>query len=334
MTLTSPPQDLPRLDLSGAAPGSDAERRAALELDRICRDVGFFTLVGHGIPEATFADAFARSRAFFARPHAEKDRCRLAEGKTRGADDYTPYGYSGLLEENAFAYTGKRGLPSDYVEKLSVGRLIADDAEPLPLPRDAAGAALRAALKAYFLACAQVTRRLAELFSIALELPRDFLTERTCRSTDSLRSQLYPDLSAELANDQGMGEHTDGTLITMLAQTGPGLQVRERGGGWITPRLPGLDAFIVNIGDLMARWSNDTYVSTPHRVVLGRERQSLVFFKLANDDAVIECFPKFCRDAPAKYAPVVYKAFSLEKMNALFGRDAPPVGPAQPPAQP
>lgn len=318
--------DLPRLDLSGATPGSATEHRSALELDRACREVGFFTLVGHGIPEAIFTEAFARSRAFFARPLAEKDRCRLAEGKTRGLDDYTPYGYSGLLEENAFAYTGKRGLPSDYVEKLSVGRLIADDAEPLPLPLDPAGAALRAALKAYFLACEQVTRRLAELFSIALELPRDFLTERTCRSTDSLRSQLYPDLSAELANDQGMGEHTDGTLLTMLAQTGPGIQVRERGGGWITPRLPDPSAFIVNIGDLMARWSNDTYVSTPHRVVLGRERQSLVFFKLANDDATIECFPKFCRDTPVKYAPVVYKAFSLQKMNALFGRDGSPAG--------
>lgn len=319
--VTAPVSSLPRIDLTSAAPGSDAERQVALAMDRACREVGFFTLSGHGIPHRVFAQAFALSRRFFERPIEQKRRCRLAEGFTRAADDYTPYGYSGMLEENAFAYTGKRGLPSDYVEKLSVGRLICDDGEPLPLPRDADGAELRAALKAYFLACEAVTRRLAELFSIALDLPRDFLTQRTCRSTDSLRSQLYPDLSAELANDQGMGEHTDGTLITMLAQTGPGIQVRDRQGGWITPALPALGTFIVNIGDLMARWSNDTYVSTPHRVVLGAERQSIVFFKLANDDATIECFPKFCRDTPARYAPVVYKAFSLQKMNALFGRD-------------
>jgi isopenicillin N synthase-like dioxygenase len=312
--------ELPRIDLSDAAPGSDAERRAAFELDRACREVGFFTLCGHGISPAIFEDAFVRSRAFFALPYEQKDRCRLPEGFTRAADDYTPYGYSGMLEENAFAYTGKRGLPSDYVEKLSVGRLILDDGKPLPLPPDAAGAALRAALKAYFVACEVVTARLAELFSIALDLPRDFLTRRTASSTDSLRSQLYPDLSDALANDQGMGEHTDGTLLTMLAQTGPGIQVRDRGGGWITPILPAQGTLLVNIGDLMARWSNDTYVSTPHRVVLGTERQSIVFFKLADDDTVIECFPKFCRDAPAKYAPVVYKDFSLQKMNALFGR--------------
>jgi isopenicillin N synthase-like dioxygenase len=313
--------ELPRIDLTSAIPGSEAERRVALEMDRACRDVGFFTLCGHGIPRSVFDTAFARSRAFFELPLAHKNQCRLAEGFTKAADDYTPYGYSGVLEENAFAYTGKRGLPSDYVEKFSVGRLIADDGEPLAFPPDAAGAALRAALKAYFVACESVTSRLAELFSVALDLPRDFLTQRTCRSTDSLRSQYYPSFRDTLANDQGMGEHTDGTLITILAQTGPGIQVKERGGGWITPELSATDTFIVNIGDLMARWSNDTYVSTPHRVVLGAERQSIVFFKLANDDAIIECFPKFCRDTPVKYAPVVYKAFSLEKMNALFGRD-------------
>jgi isopenicillin N synthase-like dioxygenase len=313
--------ELPRIDLTSATAGSDAERRAAFEIDRACKEVGFFTLCGHGIPLSVLENAFGRSRVFFDRPLEQKNQCRLEEGFTRAADDYTPYGYSGMLEENAFAYTGKQGLPSDYVEKFSVGRLISNDHEPLPFPPDAAGAELRAALKTYFLACESVTNRLAELFSIALDLPRDFLTQRTCNSTDSLRSQRYPDFSDSLANDQGMGEHTDGTLITVLAQTGPGIQVKDRSGGWITPVLHGLDTFIVNIGDLMARWSNDTYVSTPHRVVLGKERQSIVFFKLANDDAIIECFPKFCRDAPVKYEPVLYKAFSLQKMNALFGRD-------------
>ncbi|MCU0681136.1 MAG: isopenicillin N synthase family oxygenase [Polyangiaceae bacterium] len=313
--------ELPRIDLSSAVPGSDAEHAVASAIDRACKETGFFTLCGHGIAPAVFEEAFAASRAFFALPVAQKDGCRLAEGFTKAVDDYTPYGYSGLLEENAFAYTGRQGLPSDYVEKFSVGRLVADDREPLPFPAGAGGVRLRTALKAYFLACEAVTERLAELFSIALDLPRDFLPRRTCNSNDSLRSQRYPDYSNALANDQGMGEHTDGTLITMLAQTGPGIQVRDRGGSWITPALSARDHFIVNIGDLMARWSNDAYVSTPHRVVLGRERQSIVFFKLANDDAVIECFPKFCRDGKAKYEPVVYKAFSVQKMNALFGRE-------------
>lgn len=312
--------ELPRIDLTSATPGSEAERRVAFQIDRACKEVGFFTLSGHGIAPSTFEDAYATSRAFFGLPFEVKNRCRLQSGFTMAADDYTPYGYSGMLEENAFAYTGKKGLPSDYVEKFSVGRRIDDDGAPLPFSPDLTGRQLRAALKAYFRECEALTARLTELFSIALDLPRDFFAKKTSASNDSLRSLLYPQLNKELANDQGMGEHTDGTLLTVLAQTGPGIQVRDRGGTWITPRLAARDHLIVNIGDLMARWSNDEYVSTPHRVVLSdAERQSVAFFKLANDDALIECFPKFCKDTPAKYEPVVYKAFSLQKMNALFG---------------
>ncbi|WNG17585.1 isopenicillin N synthase family dioxygenase [Cystobacter fuscus] len=314
--------ELPRIDLTSATRGSEAERRAAFEIDRACKEVGFFTLSGHGIPPAVFEEAYATSRDFFRLPFEVKNQCRLRSGFTMAADDYTPYGYSGMLEENAFAYTGRKGLPSDYVEKFSTGRLVCDDGMALPFNGDPEGRRFRTALKTYFQACESFTERLAELFSIALDLPRDFFVRRTSVSNDSLRSLLYPRLSRELANDQGMGEHTDGTLLTILAQTGPGIQVKDRSGTWITPRLGGRDQLIVNIGDLMARWSNDEYVSTPHRVVLsGEERQSIVFFKLANDDALIECFPKFCENTPAKYEPVIYKNFSLQKMNALFGQD-------------
>jgi len=321
-------RELPRIDLAFATPGSEAERRVAFEIDRACKEVGFFTLTGHGISPTVFEDAYATSRAFFGLPLEEKNRCRLPSGFTLAVDDYTPYGYSGLLEENAFAYTGLQGLPSDYVEKFSVGRLICDDNATLPFSPDGVGPPLRVALKAYLQGCEAVTARLAELFSIALELPRDFFAQRTAASTDSLRSLFYPPISRELANDQGMGEHTDGTLLTVLAQTGPGLQVKDRSGTWISPTLGGRDHLIVNIGDLMARWSNDEYVSTPHRVVLsGQERQSIVFFKLANDDALIECFPKFCKTTPLKYEPILYKTFSLQKMNALFGRGDADAGP-------
>lgn len=322
--------ELPRIDLTSATPGSEAERRVAFEIDRACKEVGFFTLSGHGISPSIFEEAYATSRAFFSLPSEAKNRCRLQSGFTMAADDYTPYGYSGLLEENAFAYMGRKGLPSDYVEKFSVGRLVCDDGSKLPFSSDPAGQRLRAALKAYFQECEAFTARLAELFSIALDLPRDFFARRTSSSDDSLRSLLYPRLSQELVNDQGMGEHTDGTLLTVLAQTGPGIQVKDRSGTWITPKLGGRDHLIVNIGDLMARWSNDEYVSTPHRVVLsGGERQSIVFFKLANDDALIECFPKFCKSAPPKYEPIVYKNFSLQKMNALFGQGDADVVPKQ-----
>ncbi|MDQ0993876.1 isopenicillin N synthase family oxygenase [Streptomyces sp. V3I7] len=312
---------LPVINLEEARDGG--EEKVADEISRACTEVGFFVVRGHGVDRKIFDDAYDLSLDFFRRPAAEKNALPMRTSTARGDNDYSPYGYSALLSENAFAYTGKQGMPSDYVEKFSVGRLVLDDAEELPFPGDEDGAALRAALKAYFAACEGVAARVTELLTVALELPRDFFATRTDRSNDSLRSQFYPGVREEFLNDQGMGEHTDGTLVTLLTEDGPGLQLRDVAGNWLDVEVPERDWFIVNIGDLMARWSNDEYVSTPHRVrLVERPRQSIVFFKLANDDAVIESFPKFTRTRPSKYEPIRYETFSLQKMDALFGREA------------
>ncbi|MEN3308476.1 MAG: hypothetical protein V7603_4678 [Micromonosporaceae bacterium] len=298
------------------------EARVADEISQACTEVGFFVVRDHGIRREIFDDAYDASLQFFRRPAEQKREHAMRTSTARGDNDYSPYGYSALLSENAFAYTGKQGMPSDYVEKFSAGRLILDDAEDLPFPADARGAELRSALKRYFAACEMAANAIAELLTVALELPRDFFATRTDRSNDSLRSHYYPGQDEDFVNDQGMGEHSDGTLITLLTQDGPGLQLRDLSGNWLDIAVDRRDWFIVNIGDLMARWSNDEYVSTPHRVRLAHEpRQSIVFFKLANDDALIECFPKFTRERPARYEPIRYETFSLEKMNALFGRE-------------
>lgn len=298
------------------------ETNVANEISRACTEVGFFVVRDHGINRKVFDDVYEESTRFFQRTTEQKNRYPMQTSTARGENDYSPYGYSALLSENAYAYTGRQGMPADYVEKFSVGRLVLDDTEDLPFPEDDRGVALRTALKTYFAACETVADRIAELLTVALELPRDFFAARTNRSNDSLRSQFYPGQREEFLNDQGMGEHTDGTFITLLSEDGPGLQLRELSGTWIDVDVERRDWFVVNIGDLMARWSNDEYISTPHRVKLAdRPRQSIVFFKLANDDAIIECFPKFTRERPAKYEPIRYEAFSLQKMNALFGRD-------------
>lgn len=297
-------KDIPLIDLTAARLGGDeGERDVSRQLDRACREVGFFTLCGHGIARSVFEDVNAALGRFFWLPLSEKMKCKLATGPMMPADPHTPYGYSGLLEENAFAYTGERGKPNDYVEKFSAGRLILDDGEQLPFIDDEAGRDLRQKLRVYYVACQGLAARLTELFTLSLDLPRDFFVQRTDEPGDSLRAHRYPGLSAELANDQGMGEHYDGSLITLLTHTAPGIQIKTRGGEWITPQFREIDHFIVNIGNQMARRTDQKYVSTPHRVVLtSQERQSIVFFKIINDDL----------------AELGYK-----QMDALFGRDQP-----------
>lgn len=293
---------IPTIDLEPARSGLAADREAvARQLDRACREVGFFTVRGHGIEKSVFESAYSTLQRFFARPEAEKNRCRLASGFTMSTDEYTPYGYSGLLEENVFAYMGEKGRPSDYVEKFSAGRLILDDTSVLPFNDDAMGRDLRLALKLYYKAAEELAAAVTRLLTIPLGLAADFFDVRTGKSNDSMRCHFYPAHAASFANDQGMGAHMDSSLITLLTHTSPGIQIRTRAGGWIEPEFAGIDEFVVNIGDLLADRTDMQYVSTPHRVVLSnKDRLSIVFFKLTNEDDVVKVGNK--------------------QMDALFGR--------------
>ncbi|MBY0589279.1 isopenicillin N synthase family oxygenase [bacterium] len=294
--------NIPLIDFSHPdSHGGRDDKEISTQIDLACREVGFFTVRGHRIDSAMIHDAYVALRRFFTLPLCEKEKCRLPTGPTRGPDDHTPYGYSALLEENALAYMGQHGRPSDYVEKFSVGRLILNDEEPLPFADGQRGQDLRRLLKNYYSACELLAARVMELLTIPLSLPRDFFTNMINNAEDSMRAHFYPGYTSDFANDQGMGEHTDGTLITLLTQTAPGIQVRTRNGQWIAPEVHGSDIFIVNIGDLMAHWTKGRYLSTQHRVVLSeRERQSIVFFKLTNEDEMVR--------------------FGNRQMDALFGR--------------
>ncbi len=316
--------DIPIIDLSEARLGSkQAMKEAAFSIDKACKEVGFFVLTGHGVAKDVIQRAYDGLAEFFSLEPKRKVACKLPSGFTLNHNDYTPYGYSGLLEENAYAYMGEYGKPSDYVEKFSIGKLIiAQDPKLSCLIDNNDVGRIVGKAKDYFAALEDLSLYLAKLFAIALDLPDGFFETRIQNSNDSMRLQTYPGFQNGFTNNQGMAEHTDGSLFTLLTDSSPGIQVMTKDSQWIEPNLTELDYILVNIGDLMMRWSNDQYVSTRHRVVLrDKSRQSIVFFKLANDDTMIEAFPKFCSaEYPAKYAPIIYEQFSLQKMNALFGR--------------
>lgn len=283
--------DIPLIDLTAARTGGrSGEQEVSRMIDRACRDTGFFAVCGHGIERAVFDGAHEASRAFFQLPVETKLVCKPPAGFTMTDDEYTPYGYSGLLEENAYAYMGQEGKPGDYVEKYSTGRFILDDArQDLFFLNNESGQRLRDTLKRYFEACTGLAAVICELLTIPLGQPRDYFSRHLDRSNDSLRALSYPAFSSELANDQGMAEHTDGTLVTMLTQTAPGIQVKARSGRWVPVETTSLDHFVVNIGDLLSHWTEGQYVSTAHRVVLSdHERLALVFFKLTNEDIAVK----------------------------------------------
>jgi isopenicillin N synthase-like dioxygenase len=137
----------------------------------------------------------------------------------------------------------------------------------------------------------------------------------------NLRFLHYPPQESDDPEQFGQGPHTDNSFITMLAREDvPGLAVRLPNGEWLAPPvIPG--TFLVNLGNIMKRWSNDRFLSTPHGVLndSGKDRYSIAFFYSPNVDAVIECLPT-CVSAndPPRYPRAIYRDLVLEFYNANY----------------
>src|SRR5579859_1023267 len=293
---------------------------AAEQVDAACREVGFLSVVGHGVPPAVVDRMLQATAAFFALPLADKLTWQSPKPEiNRG---YAAKGTEGLIYS-----LGREGTPPDLFEAFNIGpdswpegdavyeaerhRLFA----PNIWPDGGRAADLRPALVAYFEEVRALAHRLTTLFARALGLDAEFFADKTDHSTDTIRVNNYERAAGEpdpVAGQQRMGAHTDYGIVTVLyADRVPGLQIVGPDGAWHDV-MPAEDALLVNLGDLLAQWTNDRWRSTLHRVVPpprnaeGRSlRRSVALFHDGNYDALIECLPT-CRDEghPPKYPAV------------------------------
>jgi len=320
--------DVPIIDVAPLRSGESADRRAvARAIDQACRSIGFLVITGHDVPPALVAAVDAVSRRFFDLPMAAKMAVR------RPAPDVTR-GYI-ALEGEAVARSRGAATPGDLNESFMIGPVDVPAHDPYftgpaagrhfaPNLWPAEPPELRALYTEYFRAMAALAADLMRGFALALELAPDFFDDKIDRHISRLRVRNYPSqTSTPAAGQLRAGAHSDyGSLTILRAEDRPGgLQVFTRDGAWAdVPIVP--DCFIVNIGDLMAQWTNDEWVSTLHRVAnppaaraADSRRQSLVFFHNPNYDARIECLPSCCSAArPPKYAPTT----SGEYLRARF----------------
>ena len=292
---------------------------AAAQIDRACREIGFFSVVNHGIPVPVVERMLAATDRFFALPLQEKLRWRTDRPEINR-------GYSAKGTESLAYSLGVGEAPSDLFEAFNIGPedvpadVLARSPEDCFPPNiwpagPAASADLRPALLDYLAQARTVAHRLTGLFATALGLPPDFFAEFTDHSTDTLRVNHYergPGEPEAAPGQQRMGAHTDYGIVTVLyADPVPGLQIVGPDGAWhdVQPPAGGL---LVNLGDLLAQWTNDTWRSTLHRVVPPPRstsgpavRRSVAFFHDGNDDALVECLPTCCSpQRPARYRPV------------------------------
>lgn len=318
----------PVFDLSRFAGADKANRRTlGAEVDGICRETGFLAISGHGVPQDVIDGIWSKARAFFDLPLESK----LA---AKAPHPGYPYGY---LPPQAEALAKSRDVmtPPDLKESFNAGPLAAPPGLAVPealafcyaptiWPREPAG--FVEAWHAYYLAMEDLAARIMQVFAVALDLEEDYFAPFIDRPISALRALNYPEPKVSpLPGQLRAGAHSDyGSLTILLPEAASGgLEIFMPDGVWRpVPPVPG--AFIVNIGDLMARWTNDRWVSTVHRVVNppadasgSVRRQSLAFFHQPNWDAEIACLPSCLGDdGTARYAPVRSGPYLMAKFRA------------------
>jgi isopenicillin N synthase-like dioxygenase len=257
---------LPIVDVSGLVSGTN--QQAAAEIERACRDSGFFYITGHGVPAELIERLDRASRTFFELPTDDKLEIAMEHGG-KAWRGYFPVGAeltSGRPDQKEGLYFGTELPPSDLP-------LHGPNLFPRQVPE------LREAVLAYLDALTDTAQAVLGGVAVSLGLDADyFRTRYTADPTVLFRIFHYPPSEPD-SDDWGVGEHTDYGLLTLLLQDGNGgLQVKTPH-GWIdAPPVP--DTFVCNIGDMLDRMTGGWYRSTAHRVrnESGNERLSFPFF--------------------------------------------------------
>ncbi|GAA4876362.1 isopenicillin N synthase family dioxygenase [Pseudonocardia benzenivorans] len=322
---------VPVVDVGGRD-GSPARRREiARAIDTACRESGFFGIVGHGVDLSLIQRMHDVTVDLFSTPDEDKAALLVPPddptlrgifaraGSVSAAEDITTS--PDLCELFTMNQLGEPGV----AEVAGLGDAYDVWSRPNVWPERPAG--FKETWLEYYRQVSDLSADLMRLCALGLGLDEEFFTPFVDIHSSNLTANWYPPVDTDPLPDQyRKGPHSDwGTLTILYQDNCGGLQVFDKAGDWIdVPVVEG--GFVVNIGDLMAVWTNDEWVSTKHRVLAPtgemarKPRVSLAFFHQPNWSADIECLPS-CQGPgkPAKYAPTTSGAYLLQKMESAFG---------------
>lgn len=303
---------IPVVDITPLRDGTDPQGVAA-RLHAASKGLGFIYIKGHGIPDATIDAARAAAFQFFQAPDSAKEPVRvsgkhrgwLSQGGSKMHDDAR----ADLKESFIWGYQDVEGhTPADHPLR-----------GPNQWPQHVPG--IEKAAMDYFHHAHDVAYQLMHGFALGLDLPKDFFT-KSCRKPLSRASFVYypaqPEESGE--NQFGVAPHTDFGVLTVLCQDNVGgLQVEDINGEWI--HAPPIDGtLIVNVGDLLSRWTDGAYKSTPHRVVnqSGKERMSLVLAFDPDPDTMINAADVFDHNIAPNEDPITCGDYLVWRFAKAF----------------
>ncbi len=311
---------VPTIDISRSGTGAGGVEpsrtdETARALDNACTTSGFFVITGHGVPADLVTEVMAVARRFFLLPNEIKQKVAPP-----GPEHYR--GYLGLDTTSLAATLGDEQAPPDLCESFNVNRFddpeiraraFVEGAEATFLPNlwPEEPARLRPVFERYYQVMERLCLDMLPLFARALDLPSGWFGDKVTDHTALLLVNWYPPAGAVRPGQLRRGAHTDyGAFTIVAAEQIPGLQIFVDDQWTDVPIVPG--GFVVNLGDLMARWTNDRWVSTLHRVVIPdgddqhRDRVSVPFFFQPSYRARIETIPTTITPArPGHYEPVL-----------------------------
>ncbi|TVY35099.1 UPF0676 protein [Lachnellula subtilissima] len=333
----SPPHPIPLIDLSHFA--SPATRLAiSRSLVHACHSTGFVYITGHGIPSAQIAEAFAWSRRFFALSEEEKGRAGRGEGSK------VFRGWSCVGGEQVPEVVGEKGknvvdwtVRRRYQEAYGLGT---DDnpAQPNVWIPSSLLPGFRTFMLSFQSSCWGVAQDILRALALGLGLPdEDCLLKFHAQGENELSLRHYPAVDEDAVRSgqlDRLGAHTDFDSFTLLWQDGlGGLEVKDMEGGWVDVR-PVEGALVMNIGDVLPRWSNNFLISTLHRVHLpplddsyesqdGKRktipRFSIPYFVIPKSDTVMEPLEgDFGKELEKKYEPVLWGEYQAKKIDGIF----------------
>lgn len=304
----------PMLDVARYFAGDEGELpRLGQELRYAFEHVGFYYLRGHGVPQSLIDAVFAQAERF----HAQPDDAKLALRINEHNIGYMPIGgsiaRSSKVNNNTRpsvneAFFLRRERTPDDPDVIANKRLRGLNQWPPNLP------GFRDTVLAYMTAMEAMGRRMVRVYAVALDLPADYFDPMFAVPNMIQRLTHYPPTDNPAENEFSIAPHTDSGFATFLAPSAvEGLSIRLPDLRWVNaPSIQG--AFVVNGGDLLKRWTNDRFLSTPHRVVHtgGMHRYAIPYFFDANPDTLIECLPT-CQspDNPPRYDPITYDDYAI-----------------------
>jgi len=305
------PAGIPVIDIGGLYSSDPAARKAAAaRLGAACDDIGFFYAVNHNVSVETIDRAVAIADKFFHLPEAERLEVK-ADSNNRGYRDIW----------DSVHRNGKTNAKDSFDLGFPV---TADDPEvkagtPLYAPNnwpDMPG--FREAIETYYLETYRLGMKILEGFALYLDLPEDFFTRHFTKPVADMVINHYLGSAGSHVSDQASGPHTDHGIVTILWQDSlGGLEVMGKDGNWISA-TPLRGSFVINIGELMKRWTNGRFKATVHRVVHLRDmpRYSMPLFCNPNFRTIVDPRDLGVSDADAQFPPIQSGEFLLQRFKA------------------